>query len=135
MKPKISRTLAGNFAIHQLGGNVWHLATGVPAGPEIYLIGADSSAARSLRETKVSAVALEWRDGGVFVTLTSIAGPMVLQARDALIHEPLGRFYHSLPLARFDSAARRFWRQIFRLVRIPGGRHLLRFIARHRRES
>jgi hypothetical protein len=128
-----SRTLSGSFAIHEHGSNVWHLTAG--AGPEIYLVGADSAAARIARDTNISAVALEWRDHGVLVTLISIDGPKVLQARAALIHEPFGRLYESLPLAQFDGAARRFWRRVFRLVRIPGGRHLLRFMARRRRES
>jgi len=133
MRASRSRTLAGSFAIHELGSNHWHLATG--AGPEIYLIGADSDAARIARGTAIGSVALEWRDRGVLVTLTTIDGPKVLHARAALIHEPFGGLYHSLPLAQFDSAARRFWRRVFRLVLIPGGPHLLRFMARRRRKS
>lgn len=133
IKASRSRTLAGSFAIHELGSNHWHLTSG--AGPDIYLIGADSDAARIARDTAISTVALEWRDRGVLVTLTAIDGPTVLHARAALIHEPFGGLYQSLPLAQFDSAARRFWRRVFRLVRIPGGRHLLRFMARRRRKS
>jgi len=60
---------------------------------------------------------------------------VVLKTRNAIIHEPLTRLYEGLPLASFDPAARRFWRRVFRLVRIPGGRHLLRFIARRSRDS
>jgi len=33
--------------------------------------------------------------------------------------------YAALPLAQFDRRARRFWRRVFLLVRIPGGRSLL----------
>ncbi len=128
-----SRTLAGSFAIHELGPNHWHLATG--AGAEIYLIGAEPDAIGIARDTAISTVALEWRDRGVQVTLTAIDGPKVLHARAALIHEPFGGLYQSLPLAQFDSDARRFWRRVFRLVRIPGGRQLLRFMARRRRKS
>jgi hypothetical protein len=121
--------------MHELGSGVWQLAAGDCAGPQIYLIGADSGAARMVCDTYISAVALEWRDHGVLVTLTSCDGPKPLHARAALIHEPFGQLYQSLPLAHFDSSARRFWRRVFRLVRIPGGRHLLRFMARRRRES
>jgi hypothetical protein len=135
MKAKTSRTFAGSFAIHELGSDHWYLATGDSDGPEIYLIGADPCTARVVRNTKISAVALEWRERGVLVTLTSIDGPKLVPARAVLVHEPFGRLYQSLPLAQFDSAARRFWRRVFRLVRIPGGRHLLRFMARRRRES
>ncbi|HLN48048.1 MAG TPA: hypothetical protein VK251_00945 [Steroidobacteraceae bacterium] len=135
MNASRSRTVAGSFAIHELGSNVWQLATGADAGPEIYLVGADSDAARIARDTNISTVELEWRDSRVLVTLTSIDGSKVLQARAALVHEPFARLYQNLPLAQFDSAARRFWRRVFRLVRIPGGRHLLRFMARRRRRE
>ena len=37
------------------------------------------------------------------------------------------------PLAGLDEKARRFWRRVFRLVRIPGGRHLLGVLARRSR--
>jgi hypothetical protein len=135
MNARTSRALAGSFAMHELGSDVWHLATRDCAGPQIYLIGADSGAARMVRNTNISAVALEWCDHGVLVTLTSCDEPKPLHARAALIHEPFGQLYQSLPLAHFDSTARRFWRRVFRLVRIPGGRHLLRFMAPRDRES
>ncbi len=133
MQASKSRTLAGRFAIHELGSGVWHMATGEGDGPDIYLVGADSEAARTARDANISGVALEWRDRDVLVTLTLLDGPKVVQARAALIHEPFGRLYQSLPLAQFDGAARRFWRRVFALVRIPGGRHLLKFMARRRR--
>src|ERR1700690_1365992 len=126
MQARKSRTLLGSFAIHELGSGHWHLASSDCAGPEIYLIGTDSGAIPVVRDTNIRAVALEWRDRGVLVTLSSIDGPTLLRARVALIHEPFAQLYQSLPLAHFDTTARRFWRRIFRLVRIPGGRHLLR---------
>ncbi|MGO9039237.1 MAG: hypothetical protein ACLPX1_18065 [Steroidobacteraceae bacterium] len=135
MQASRSRTLAGRFAIHELGSGVWHMTSAASDGPDIYLVGADNEAARMAGDTNVSAVALEWRERDVLVTLTSIDGPKLLRARAALIHEPLGRLYQSLPLAQFDGAARRFWRRVFALVRIPGGRHLLKIMARRRRDS
>ncbi len=130
IKARAGRTLWGSFAIHGLGSNVWRLATGDCAAPEIYFIGAESGAGCIEREMNISAVTLEWRDRDVHATLISIGGPKSLHARAALIHEPCAELYRSLPLAQFDGAARRFWRQIFWLIRIPGGRHLLRFMAR-----
>ena len=130
MNASRSRNLAGSFAIHELGSDHWHLASAECTGPEIYLIGADSGAAPIVGDANISAVALEWRDHGVLVTLSSTDGPRLLQARAALIHEPFAQLYRSLPLAHFDTTARLFWRRIFRLVRIPGGRHLLRLLAR-----
>jgi hypothetical protein len=38
--------------------------------------------------------------------------------------------YDSLPLADFDRSAQRFWNRVFRVMRLPGGRFLLRFLAR-----
>jgi hypothetical protein len=40
----------------------------------------------------------------------------------------LGHLYESLPLVSIDADARRFWRRVFRLVRIPGGRFLLKIL-------
>jgi hypothetical protein len=128
------REFPGRFATHELGSGLWHLTSGDRVGAEIYLVGADPGAARILRGTNLVVAALEWRDQGVLLTLNSSDGTTLLHARAALVHEPLGQLYRSLPLARLDSSARRFWRRVFWLVRIPGGRHLLRFLARRRRE-
>jgi hypothetical protein len=53
-----------------------------------------------------------------------------VEAAAAIVHEPLGRLYESLPLANIDANARRFWRRVFRLVRLPGGRYLLKLLTR-----
>jgi hypothetical protein len=45
------------------------------------------------------------------------------------VHEPLQDLYEGLPLASIDADARRFWRRVFRLVRLPGGRYLLRLLT------
>ncbi len=133
MPARKNRDIAGSFAMHRLKSDVWHLASVDRTGPEIYLIGADSGADRIMGGTNISAVALEWRGHGVLVTLSSTDRPTSLHARAALVHEPFAPLYQSLPLARFDNSARRFWRRVFRLVRIPGGRHLLRFMAGRRK--
>ena len=127
------RTVSGRFQSQDLGSGAWHLSTGAAAGPEIYLTGTEPEAAESLRGADASAVAFDWRDDGVLVTLSTAEGTAALKARNAIIHEPLTSLYAGLPLASFDDAARSFWRRVFRLVRIPGGRYLLRLIARHSR--
>jgi hypothetical protein len=133
MRSNTRRTVCGRFEVRDLGSGAWHLSTGAAAGPEIYLTGTEPLAAASLRGAVASAVAIDWRDDGVLVALTTAEGTAALQARNALIHEPLTSLYAGLPLASFDDAARRFWRRVFRLVRIPGGRHLLGLIARRSR--
>jgi hypothetical protein len=129
MKSK-TRTLDGRFVASKLRSGALHLATGEVAGPEIVLTGTDASAAAMLAGSSFNQVTVDWRDGGVRIILASPKGSRVLSARNAVIHEPLTRLYESLPLATFDEAARRFWGRIFRLMRIPGGRYLLKLIAR-----
>ncbi len=134
MKTQLRRSVRGSFEGRELGAGSWQLKSGQPAGAagraEIYLLGAEPGAARLLLGTNFTAVDFDWADGGMLVTLTSAGGVRVLQTRTAVIHEPLSQLYDSLPLARFDDSARRFWRRIFRLVRVPGGRYLLRLVAR-----
>jgi hypothetical protein len=133
MQSNTRRTVCGPFQTRDLGSGAWRLSTGAAAGPEIYLTGTEPKAAESLRGASSSAVAFDWRDDGVLVTLTTARGTAALKARNAIIHEPLTNLYAGLPLASFDDAARRFWRRVFRLVRIPGGRYLLELIARRSR--
>jgi len=134
MKTQLRRSVRGSFQARELGAGSWQLSNGLPAGADgravIYLVGAEPGAAPTLLDTIFTAVAFEWVDGGVLVTLTSAGGVKVLKTRTAVIHEPLRQLYDGLPLASFDDSARRFWRRVFRVVRIPGGRYLLRLIAR-----
>ncbi len=67
------------------------------------------------------------------VMVTGADGVRRFTSESVFIHEPKTRLYDSLPLARFDAAAQRFWKRVFRLIRIPGGRLLLGAIARRRR--
>jgi hypothetical protein len=122
--------VAGNFVGRPLGPGAWQLTTGATGGPEIYVVGAEPNSAITLRGTTFTAVSCEWHSSGAVLTLTSSAGVKYLKARNATIHEPLIGLYERLPLVGFDDAARRFWRRLFRFVRVPGGRHLLGFIAR-----
>jgi len=133
MKANFRRTLGGSFVVRELGSGAWQLIGGASAEAAIYLSGTQPDAAQTLRDARFSRVAVEWREDGVLASLTSSTGTEVLKVRHAFIHEPLAHLYESLPLVSFDEPARRFWRRVFRLVRIPGGRHLLRLIARRAR--
>jgi hypothetical protein len=130
---KTRRSVRGRFTGRDLGSGVWRLSTDTPGGPEIYLAGVETDGAETLSRAGLGIVEIDWRPDGVLLTLTSAGTDRLVRARHALIHEPLARLYESLPLERFDEAARRFWMRIFRLVRIPGGRQLLRLIARRAR--
>jgi len=134
MNTQLRRSVRGSFEGRELAAGSWRLKGRQPAGGagrcEIYLIGAEPGAARGLLDTIFTGVDFDWVDGGVLVTLTSAGGIRILKTRTAVIHEPLSRLYDGLPLASFDDSARRFWRRVFRLVRVPGGRYLLRLVAR-----
>jgi len=133
MKPNMRRNLPGTFLTRDLHGGSWHLSRNEPAVAELFLHGTDPRLAEVLRCRTVSDIDIEWRAETVELTVTSEARRRVLHAQSAIVHEPLARLYETLPLVNLDDKARRFWRRVFLLVRIPGGRRLLGILARRRR--
>jgi hypothetical protein len=129
----MQKTVPGPFTIRNLGAGSWRLTT--QTGTEVLLRGAGAAAPEILQEPSLAALGLEWSMDAVRVTTRGTQGIRSLVSRSALVHEPRPRLYESLPLASFDADAQRFWRRIFRLIRIPGGRYLLRFIARRGRSK
>jgi hypothetical protein len=75
---------------------------------------------------------IEWHDEKVLLTFMSGERVASVEAVSGIVHEPLERLYERLPMVSIDADARRFWRRVFRLVRIPGGRYLLKVLARSR---
>lgn len=128
----MSKNLPGPFAARSLGTGTWLLTTGVAGGPEVVLRVAGPGAA-FLADAVVENLAVSWRDDGVELIVSAATGIRVLSAASVIVHEPNLKLYESLPLAGFDAEARQFWRRVFRLIRIPGGRHLLGLIARRGR--
>lgn len=104
-----------------------------PAPIDVIVRGADTDAAEVFRPPTVSDIDLEWRAGTVALALTSAERRRSIRTQGAIVHEPLPRLYEALPLASFDEKARRFWRKVFRLLRIPGGRYLLGVFAHRSR--
>jgi hypothetical protein len=127
------RNFPGTFVARDLDGGTWRLSRREPQPMDILLKGAQSGAADAFRPPVVSDVELEWQDGAVLMSMTSMQRRTSIKIRSAIAHEPLARLYGGLPLAGFDSKARRFWRRVFTLVRIPGGRYLLGALARRSR--
>jgi hypothetical protein len=127
---RVERSLRGDYRAQDLGGGAWRLSSGVPGAAEVYLSGADAQAAGFIAQSRASRVELIFGPSGATVRLVTSQGARELRARSATIHEPLPRLYEGLPLATFDAGARRFWRRVFLLVRIPGGRRLLGLVAR-----
>jgi hypothetical protein len=132
MKSMMHQTLSGPFFARHLGSGVWQLTTGAAAGPEIFLRDARPDKPELIVDMSITTLGVEWRIDGVRVALSGANGVRFLTAGSALIHEPRVHLYEALPLAVFDSDAKRFWKRVFRLMRIPGGRLLLRFLARGR---
>ena len=134
LNTRIERTLTGAFRATHLGADTWQLTTGVAGSAEIYLSGVDSDAFAVLDGAAPSAVCVAWTaGGGAIVTLIVHDASTQFRSRTATIHEPRRQLYQGLPLVVLDDKARRFWRRVFRIARIPGGRRLLRWIAQRTR--
>ena len=129
MNARIERTLTGAFRATHLGADAWQLTTGTAGSAEIYLSGVDSDAFAVLDGATPSAVRVAWSPAGATVTLIAPGASTQFRSRTATIHEPRPKLYQGLPLVVLDDKARRFWRRVFRIARIPGGRRLLRWIA------
>jgi hypothetical protein len=98
---------------------------------EITLLGADVDA--RVVSNGVQRVTIDWLSEGATVDLISGLDVFRIHAATVLVHEPLPTLYRALPLADFDARARRFWQRVFWLARLPGGRTLLRLLARRAR--
>jgi len=133
MRANVRRKFPGTLMAHDLGEGAWRLSRGGPAPLDVFLRGADFRAADTLRPSGVSDVDIEWRAGNVVLTGTSAGRRNSINVQSAILHEPLGRLYEALPLVSLDEKARRFWRRVFWLARVPGGRHLLGVLARRTR--
>jgi hypothetical protein len=134
MNPKMRCHLPGTFLTRDLSGGAWRLSRSAPRPVDVILRGAESGAAEVFRTLKVSDIDIDWGAEAAVLTLTAAERRRSIRTQSAIVHEPLPRLYEALPLVSFDDAARRFWRRVFRLVRIPGGRHLLGVLARRTRD-
>jgi hypothetical protein len=133
MKPKMRSNLPGTFLARDLGESAWRLSRSEPKPIDVFVLGADLPAAESFRALNVRDIDIEWRAEAVWLTMISNGRLTTVKVQSAIVHEPLPHLYAVLPLAGLDEKARRFWRRVFRLVRIPGGRHLLGVLARRSR--
>jgi hypothetical protein len=133
MNTRIERTLTAAFRATHLAADTWQLTAGVAGSPEIYLSGVDRDAFAALDGSTPSAVTVAWSAAGATVTLISPGASTQFRSRTATIHEPRPQLYQGLPLVVLDDAARRFWRRVFLIARLPGGRRLLRWVAQRTR--
>jgi hypothetical protein len=132
MPPKLRRNFSGTFLPQDRGNGTWQLSRPAPHEINVFLRGAEHSAQRSFATGPLLDLGIEWHDEKVLLTFLSEERVASVEAVSAIVHEPLERLYERLPMVSIDADARRFWRRIFRLVRIPGGRYLLKVLARSR---
>ena len=133
MSPKMRRNFSGAFTSHDRGGGAWQLMRSAPHETTVYVHDAQRDAAKIFGSSRISDLGIEWRGEKALLTFMSGGKAASVAAESAIVHEPLGDLYAGLPLAGVDADARRFWRRVFALVRLPGGRFLLKLLTRPRR--
>lgn len=133
MSPKLRRNFSGAFLPQERGNGAWQLSRPAPHEINLFVRDAERGAERSFGTGPLIDLGIEWHAEKVLLTFISGDRVASVEAANAIVHEPLERLYENLPLASIDAEARRFWRRVFRLVRIPGGRYLLKLLARSRR--
>jgi hypothetical protein len=133
MVRNMRRNLSGSFLATKTAQGRWRLVRRETPELELYLKGIDAHTVGDFGASPISNIDVEWGNGTATLYWISAARPRAVAAQSAIMHEALPRLYDALPLASFDTKARRFWRRVFFLVRIPGGRRLLHALARHSR--
>jgi hypothetical protein len=132
MSPKLRRNFSGEFLPQDRGDGAWQLSRLAPHEINVFLRGTERGAQRSFGTGPLVDLGIEWHAEKVLLTFMSDERVASVEAASAIVHEPLDELYERLPLVSIDANARRFWRRVFRLVRIPGGRYLLKALARPR---
>jgi hypothetical protein len=133
MPPRLRRNFSGAFLPQDLRSGAWQLSRPAPHEVNVYLRDTERGAQRSFGTGPLIDLGIEWHAEKVLLTFMSDERVASVEAASAIVHEPLEHLYESLPLVSIDADARRFWHRVFRLVRIPGGRYLLKLLARSRR--
>jgi hypothetical protein len=129
MSAKKRRNFSGAFLPQDRGDGAWQLRRAAPPEIDVLVQGAERGAARAFGTAPVADLCIEWDADTALLTFTSASRGATVRAAGAIVHEPLRTLYEGLPLVKFDASARRFWRRAFLLVRIPGGRYLLKFLT------
>jgi hypothetical protein len=127
------QTFAGEFVVLAQPGAVWRIDNRLASGESVTLRGVEPAA---VPPGLITRLAIEWApDGSARVTLSNGVDALALRVAGALLHEPLPDLYAPLALPSFTPDMARFWRRVFRIVRLPGGRWLIGVIARRARRG
>jgi hypothetical protein len=130
MGAKMRRNFSGAFLAQDRGNGAWQLTRAAPHEVEVFVRDAERGAARAFGTAPIVDLGIEWHAKTALLTFMSSDRAATVEAATAIVHEPLPQLYDGLPLVSIDADARRFWRRVFRLVRIPGGRYLLKILRR-----
>jgi hypothetical protein len=133
MSAKLRRNFSGAFLPQDRGNGAWQLSRPAPHEINVFLRDAERGAQRSFGTGPLLDLGIEWHAEKVLLTFMSDDRVASVEAASAIVHESLDHLYERMPLVSIDADARRFWRRVFGLVRIPGGRYLLKALARSRR--
>lgn len=115
------------FDAAQCGGGLWRVRPAEAPPVTVWLRG-DGPPADIARCT---ALTIAWPPGGgLVVTVSGPDGETQVPTTAAFIHEELEGLYTALPLAHPEPGQARFWRRVFRVIRVPGGRFVLAWLAR-----
>lgn len=133
-----SRTLRASDEVTQrLPGGWWRLRGRGTSPWEVYLrdprgVDDEASGGESFAVPSGSAIRIEWHGETVRWGVGSDGPETPRRAAAVLLHEPCGELYASLPLARYDRRARRFWSAVLWIAGWPGGSGLIERLARRR---
>ena len=130
MSVNMRRNYSGAFLVQSRGDDAWQLSRAAPHEMTVFLRHAEPGAARAFGIGPILELGIEWQAEKVLLTFLADGKVASVEAVNVIVHEPLADLYESLPLASIDADARRFWHRVFRLVRIPGGRYLLKLLTR-----
>jgi hypothetical protein len=134
MPVKMRRNFSGASSARLAQDGSWRIQPSSAPETQIIVIGADADSVQACGAALYD-VSIEWRGQRVLLMARNGGRAATIEARSAIVHESAPKLYTALPLARFDARARRFWRRVFILVRIPGGRRLLGILARASRNK
>jgi hypothetical protein len=118
--------IPGPLSLAPAAGGIWCLGAAAAPATRVYLRGFEPPATLA----DCTAVTVEWlHEGGARLTFLSPTGGLAVPAASAFAHTFRDDLYAALPLASLDARQRRFWRRVFLLVRLPGARRILRWVA------
>ena len=134
MAVKMRRNFSGASSARVAADGTLRIVRREAPDVRIIVVGADPRRVKDW-STTLHDLEIEWQGKRVLLTTVTAGRAAMLEARNAIVHEALPDLYRALPLAAFDARARRFWRRVFLLVKIPGGRRLLGMLARSSRDE